>query len=142
MVEYETSLFQRLSREHGRGGRPSDRFESIRESLEQILNTRQRPIDLNAAFKELPRSLLTYGIPDFTGLNFGAKRDHETLQACIREAVGVHEPRLRNVRVVEQSIEGRVLAIVLEAEIDDRSTIRFDTTLDCSNAAVTVEARS
>jgi type VI secretion system protein ImpF len=74
--------------------------KSVARDLELLLNTRQEALDgVSDDFSELPRSLLTYGLPDFTSLNLGTPNDRARVRRCLEDAISVFEPRLRHVRV-------------------------------------------
>ena len=74
--------------------------KSVARDLEALLNTRQEALEgLPEEFTELPRSLLTYGLPDFTSFNLGMTDDRVRVRRCLEDAVTTFEPRLRRVRV-------------------------------------------
>ena len=52
-----------------------------------------------AEFTELGRSILTYGLPDFTSFNLAATDDRMRVRRCLEDAITNFEPRLRRVRV-------------------------------------------
>lgn len=93
---------------------------SVARDMEQLLNTRQEALDeLPEELVEVPRSLLTYGLPDFTSFNLGATGDRVRVRRCLETAITTFEPRLRRVRV---SIEPprtheRVLRFRIDAEL-------------------------
>ncbi len=74
--------------------------QSVRRDLENLLNTRWRCVAWPANLDELSRSLVNYGIPDFTGVNMGAIAERERLRNVIEQAVRRHEPRFKAVKVV------------------------------------------
>lgn len=70
---------------------------SIRRELGRLLNTRC-PIPLAPSTE--PRSVINYGIPDFSSLSPNST-DHRTLlESWIRSAIEAYEPRLLDVRVI------------------------------------------
>ena len=72
--------------------------DSIRVELSRLLNTRCA-VSLDG-LREQPRTVVNYGLPDFTTLSPTSDRDRERLAVLIAEAVGAYEPRLRTPRVV------------------------------------------
>ncbi len=71
--------------------------ESVRRELEQLLNTR-------CSFPLRPpsgaeRSVINYGLPDFSSLSASSGDDQNLLQELIRSTVSFFEPRLRDVTV-------------------------------------------
>ena len=74
--------------------------QAVRRDLEHLLNTRQALLEeLPAAFPEAQRSLLTYGLPDFTALSRHDPHDRVRLRRALERAITLGEPRLLRVRV-------------------------------------------
>jgi type VI secretion system protein ImpF len=88
--------------------------ESVRNDLENLLNTRWRCTNWPPDLDELDLSLVNYGIPDFTGANFAANSDREQLRRIIERIVRAFEPRFKQVRI----------SVMENADKDDR-TVRF-----------------
>ncbi|MEO5369637.1 MAG: type VI secretion system baseplate subunit TssE [Magnetococcus sp. DMHC-1] len=88
--------------------------KSIRRDTEELLNMRQRCLSTPGALTELGDSLLTYGIPDFSGANLSSEEQREAFRQAVEDAILRHEPRLRSVEV----------SLVNHAETLDR-TLRF-----------------
>jgi type VI secretion system protein ImpF len=72
---------------------------SVRRDLESLLNTRVRNLVVPAHLTELKRSLLNYGLPDFSATNLGSSRDREAFCALLEQVIRDHEPRLLQVHV-------------------------------------------
>jgi type VI secretion system protein ImpF len=73
---------------------------SVARDLESLLNTRRESLDeLAAEFEEVNRSLLVYGLPDFTAFNLLDVSDLVRLRRAIESALANFEPRLQRVRV-------------------------------------------
>lgn len=85
----------------------SGRFQSAREleravarDLEALLNTRQEALEeLPGEFKEVNRSLIVYGLPDFTSLSLMNPDDRKRILRAVEQAIAEFEPRLQRVRV-------------------------------------------
>lgn len=75
--------------------------ESVKRDLEWLLNCKQAlPLaDLPAESSELARSLLTYGLPDFTTATLNNPRDQSRIRQAVEDAIRIFEPRLADVRV-------------------------------------------
>jgi type VI secretion system lysozyme-like protein len=71
--------------------------ESVRRELEQLFNTRC-PIPAHL-LPSRTRTVIDYGIPDFSTLSARNPSDRTRLAEILRLAIGVYEPRLANVRV-------------------------------------------
>jgi type VI secretion system protein ImpF len=76
---------------------------SVRRELGRLLNTRcSLPFDQLA---ETERSVVNYGLPDFSSLS-AQNTDHQNLiAAIIGQTIAAFEPRLREVRVEVEPIE-------------------------------------
>ena len=105
-IEVSVPLFDRLVdrqldlRREARPMRTLDRRglkESVRRELEQLLNTRS-PFPVHR-LPPAERTVLDYGIPDFS--MFSARRfaDRQELAAMLRRAIEAFEPRLADVQV-------------------------------------------
>ena len=71
--------------------------ESVRREVERLLGTRcTLPMDVP---EERPRTVLEYGLPDFTPLYTRNPDDQAELAARIQRCITAYEPRLRDVRV-------------------------------------------
>jgi type VI secretion system protein ImpF len=89
----------------------SNRFQDLRalkkavtRDLEALLNTRQEVLEeLPAEFTELSRSLITYGLPDFSSLSLLSPHDRSRIRRALEQAIAAFEPRLERVRVTPES---------------------------------------
>lgn len=66
----------------------------VRRDLEAMLNTRQETLGDLSAYPELERSLLTYGLPDFTSLSLQSEADRSRMREAIEAAIRHFEPRI------------------------------------------------
>jgi type VI secretion system protein ImpF len=74
--------------------------KSVARDLEALLNTRREAIEgVSDEYVEIARSILTYGLPDFTSFNLGATNDRLRIRRFLEETITIFEPRLRRVRV-------------------------------------------
>src|SRR5437764_8809204 len=76
-----------------------DLKQAVRRDLENLLNTRVRCVSYLTGLKELKQSLVTYGIPDLTGLSLGAAKEREEFRRTIQAIILQYEPRLKNLQV-------------------------------------------
>ena len=97
-----------LDDEPGTGREPiPNRFQNLRElknavtrDLEDLLNTRQEILeDLPSEFAEVSRSLVSYGLPDFTSFSLLSKHDRNRIRRAVEQAIANFEPRLARVNV-------------------------------------------
>lgn len=73
--------------------------EGICRDLEWLLNTRRVAAPIDELFRELPRSVFWYGLPDFTAYSLASPKDQSKLLRALQVAVKTFEPRLANVRI-------------------------------------------
>lgn len=77
---------------------------SVARDLEALLNSRQETLqELPSEFKEVSRSLLTYGLPDFTSFSLLTQEDRLRIRRSVEDAINRFEPRLLRVRVALES---------------------------------------
>ncbi len=115
---------------------------SVRRTLEDLLNTRWRALSWPEDLEELDRSVIDYGIPDFTGATFNDPMSRRELRTVLERSIRKYEPRLRSVRVIVTDREtgaDRTIRFVVEAMLGQRETIAFETTLDPSTSEVRIE---
>jgi type VI secretion system protein ImpF len=73
--------------------------DAVRRDIENLLNTRQRCRGWPDGLGELQRSLVNYGIPDFTGMDLSADERRESFRATIETVLRDYEPRFASVAV-------------------------------------------
>jgi len=77
---------------------------NIRRDLENLLNTRiyrQQSID---NYSELEKSVINYGLPDFSRLQFGSEEHCQEFKWLIQTTITRYEPRFQRVQVDINSI--------------------------------------
>lgn len=120
---------------------------SVLRDVESLLNSRQVKPDLAEAFYETSRSVLTYGLPDFTASGAGNREEFERLRGSVERAIERFEPRLREVRVTVAPPENdtdRTLRMAIEALLwvhPDPQPVTFDTIVSPMSGQCKVEAR-
>lgn len=96
LIDYEPDVSREAPGSRARTLRLLKQF--VRRDLEWLLNTRRTP-DLPPGLEEVSRSVLAYGLPDFTARSVKSYSDRERLLGEIEEAIRVFEPRLEGVSV-------------------------------------------
>jgi type VI secretion system protein ImpF len=125
-----------------------DLRQAVRRDLENLLNTRVRGIAYRIELKELRQSLVSYGIPDLTGLSLGAAREREEFRRAIQAVIVQFEPRLKNLNVVlvdqtesiERTIRFHIEAVLLAEPAPE--PIAFDSTVRLTTGTFEVKAES
>ncbi len=77
--------------------RLADLKRSVRRDVEELLNTRRRP--LPGGFPEVAASVLAYGLPDFSGAGPATGKEREGFARQIEGILRTFDRRLSNVRV-------------------------------------------
>jgi type VI secretion system lysozyme-like protein len=91
--------------------------ESVRRELERLLNTRT-PIPASQLTART-RTVVDYGIPDFSMFTPGNPDDRQRLADFLAGTIEAFEPRLRNVRVRVEEVQGerQLLRARLDADL-------------------------
>ena len=112
--------------------------QAVKRDLEWLLNTRSTTETVPGGLTEVNRSLVVFGLPDFTTATIKSPDDRERLRHAVEEAVRTFEPRLEGVEV---SLEGESdLERTVRFRIDARlkvdpapEPVTFDTTLQLAS---------
>jgi type VI secretion system protein ImpF len=117
--------------------------DAVKRDLEWLLNSRQVVADLPDDLREIERSMLTYGLPDFTSMSLSSPGDQDLLRRTVEGAIKLFEPRLMHVRVaieagreVDRSLRFRIDAM-LKAD-PEPEPITFDSVLNLATKAFQV----
>ena len=92
---------------------------SVTRDLEHLLNTRNPFADLDASFVEVRRSVIAYGLPDFSTLNINSPKDQERIRQAIKSTIEFFEPRLTGVtaELIPATAVDRALRLRIEARL-------------------------
>lgn len=73
---------------------------SVARDIETLLNTRRELLfDVPPEMEEVKKSILMFGLPDFTSYSLLNPQDRKTLRRAVEETLATFEPRLKSVRV-------------------------------------------
>lgn len=122
---------------------------ALRRDLEWLFNTRANhdlppPSELPEVFK----SVINYGLPDFTNLSFSTVRDRSKLLRQLEVAISMFEPRLIGVqvRIVETDMEiGKSVRFQIDGflKMDPAPEhVSFDTVLDIPSGEYEVKGET
>ena len=118
--------------------------DGLRRDLQDLFNTRRRFLSPPAALGELPRSLLAYGLEDFTNEQLNSFTFRQDFADDVERVLRASEPRihLHEVQVVENAdpldrrLRFRILGTV---ELGgERQSLSFDSYLDPVEGAIVV----
>lgn len=116
---------------------------NVVRDLEHLLNTRCIIDPPPPEFSEANRSVLMYGLQDFTSQNPKSAGVRKLLRQDIERAIALFEPRLRNVKVqLEPDQKGHSLRFRINAMLviePEREPVQFDTYFDLNRAEFVVE---
>jgi len=115
--------------------------KSVRRELEQLFNTRCPIPSHRLGTRE--RSVVDYGIPDFSTFHARNPDDQKRIAAILKKAIEAYEPRLADVKVTMNPIEGDdfMLTGTIEATLivdNTREAALFETVLQMKEGSVEV----
>ena len=115
--------------------------KSVRRELEQLFNTRCPIPSHRLGTRE--RSVIDYGIPDFSTFHARNPDDQKRIAVILKKAIEAYEPRLADVKVTINPIEGDdfMLTGTIEATLivdNTREAVLFETVLQMKEASVEV----
>jgi type VI secretion system protein ImpF len=119
---------------------------SVRRDLEWLFNARQVQHELDEGLTEIKKSLVTYGLPDITGVSGMSTVEQTRLTKELESAIRRFEPRFLDVKVTLEPVNSleRLLRFRIEARLDVEPTpepIAFDTVLQLGNGAFEVKEK-
>lgn len=97
-----------------------DLRQAVRRDLEWLLNTRCFVDADDDGLTEAKRSVVYFGLPDFTGLSVQSSAEKDDLVRSIETAIKNFEPRFLGVKVTLEPIDSldRQLRFRIEARLD------------------------
>jgi type VI secretion system protein ImpF len=117
--------------------------QSVRRDIECLLNARISDHDLPEDMEEIRKSLMYYGVPDFTGV--GAKDPGEQMRMteAIQKAIEIFEPRFVGLKVSLEPVNelDKQLRFRIEADLNIEPApepVVFDTVLQSGNGEFSV----
>ncbi|MBK7707904.1 MAG: type VI secretion system baseplate subunit TssE [Acidobacteria bacterium] len=119
---------------------------SVRRDLEWLLNTRTVHVEIDERLEEIRKSVLTYGLPDITGISAKNQSEQKRLSKAIESAIRYFEPRFLDVRVTLEPLNNvdRALKFRIEARLNIEPTpepIAFDTILQLGSGEFEVKEK-
>ena len=120
--------------------------QAVRRDLEWILNTRVTLNPADTELIEMRRSVVCYGIPDFTGTPMSGPTEQKQLVASLETAIRNFEPRFLDLKVVLEPINplDRQFRFRIEARLDvDPAPVPvvFDSMLQSGTGGYVVKER-
>jgi type VI secretion system protein ImpF len=79
---------------------------SVARDIETLLNSRRELLfAISPHLEEVRKSILMFGLPDFTSYSLLNPQDRKTLRQEVEEALATFEPRLKSIRVTLEARE-------------------------------------
>ena len=109
---------------------------SVRRDIESLLNSRRRNVLLPPGLPELANSLLTYGVPDFSGTGPATDAQRNAFCRMLETVIKQGEPRLLSVSVAlagDPDADDRALKFRIDALLradPSPEPVVFDSTLE------------
>ena len=117
-------------------------LESVRDDLEELLNTRRSYQVPAIPYPELARSVAAYGLADLTSIGGSTSGKLEEIGRMIEKAIALHEPRLKNVRakvIRSRAIDLRVrFHIDADLRVDPAPAVTFQTEVELTTGHVAI----
>jgi len=119
--------------------------QSVKRDLEALLNARRCWLPRPAELKELQKSVLGYGLPDFTVMELSTQEGRQWLCDEVKRTIIRFEPRLARVKVamkdtetpVDRLLRLRIDAVLLVDPIPQQ--VAFDSELEPVSLSVTLK---
>lgn len=121
--------------------------DQVERDLESLLNTRCFPAEIPTAFSEIRKSLLLYGLSDYSAKIVTTPSVRSELRQEIERAIALFEPRLRNVAVRVENPErgerrlGFKISALLQVDDDHAEQVRFDTVFDSNRGEYSISSQ-
>lgn len=120
--------------------------ESLKRDLESILNSRRRFLSTPEHLNYLDKSILNYGLTDFTNDSVHTVEFRMTFRAHVLNVISRLEPRLSNVDIkiidnkdpFDRSLRFRIQGVMLLGE-GEQEEIVFNSFLDAIERSVVIE---
>lgn len=132
----------------------SKRFQDIHDlrrcvarDLERLLNTKRvMQQDVPDDYVEVKKSLVTYGLPDFTAFGLSNRIERNRVARSIEQAIAAHEPRLKRARVTieETRTHERALRFRVDALLHvepARESVSFDAVLQLTTQQYQIKSQ-
>lgn len=132
LLDYEPQSSQEAAKSRSKSLR--ELKLSVRRDLEWLLNTRSYPENVDEGLEEVLKSVVFFGLPDFTAVSVKSHVEQKRLTVAMETAIKNFEPRFLDLRVKLEPISDldRLMRFRVEATLDVEPTpepIVFDTVL-------------
>jgi type VI secretion system protein ImpF len=120
--------------------------QSVRRDLEWLLNSRSYPGEIAENLEEVNKSVMVFGLPDFTGMSAKSDSELNRFTRSLEKAIKIFEPRFLNLKVSLEPVSNidRLLKFRIEAQLNVEPTpepIAFDTILQLGSGDFQVKEK-
>lgn len=124
----------------------SDLKAAVRRDLEWLLNTRRFVEEVPENLEETQKSVVVYGLPDFTSSSVKSSIEQKKLVKQIESALKTFEPRFLDLKVTLEPVNNleRALKFRIDARLDVEPVpepISFDTVLQLGSSDFSVKEK-
>jgi type VI secretion system protein ImpF len=144
LIDFEPKSTQEAPKSHSNTLR--ELKQSVRRDLEWLLNTRCYLDDIDENLEEVRKSVMAFGLPDFTGISAKSHSEQNRLAQAIETAIKNFEPRFLDLKVFLEPISDvdRLMKFRIEAKLDTDPTpepITFDTVLQLGSGEFEIQEK-
>jgi type VI secretion system protein ImpF len=144
LIDYEPKMSQEAPKSRSKSMR--ELKQSVKRDLEWLLNARSYPGEIDEKLEEVPKSVLAYGLPDFTGVSVRSHKEMADLTKALERAIKHYEPRFLDLKVKLEPIANtnRELKFHIEAFLNVEPTpepVAFDTVLELGSGDFEVKEK-
>jgi len=141
LLDFEPQVLREAAKSRSKSLR--DLKQSVRRDLEWLLNTRCYPENVDENLEEVLKSVVFFGLPDFTAVSAKSHIEQKRLTQALTAAIKNFEPRFTDLKVTLEPISDidRLLKFRIEANLDIEPTpepIVFDTVLHLGSGGFAV----
>jgi len=120
--------------------------QSVRRDLEWLLNTRCYPEAVDEGLENVLKSVIFFGLPDFTGVSAKSHVEQKRLTQALEVAIKNFEPRFLDLKVTLEPINNidRQMKFRIEATLDIEPTpepIVFDTVMQIGSGGFSIKEK-
>lgn len=144
LIDFEPTATQEAPKSRSKSLR--ELKQAVRRDIEWLLNTRHYSGEVDEKLKEIRKSVVFYGLPDFTALSVKNDSEQKRLTKSLETAIKYFEPRFIDLKVTMEPIRDtdKLLRFRIEASLDIDPVpepITFDTVLQFGGSGFTVKEK-
>jgi len=144
LLDFEPKLSQEAAKSRSKSLR--ELKLSVRRDLEWLLNTRCYPENVDEGLEQVLKSVVFFGLPDFTAVSVKSHIEQKRLKQAVEAAIKNFEPRFIDLKITLEPINNtdKQMKFRIEATLDIEPTpepIVFDTVLQLGSSEFAVKEK-